>query len=353
MESESTKTPTATTPSTPVSPCVTYLTGKKVLAGHFLREMEEGVISTLDQTTGKAKKKKTHRVIRPDDRARDQFADALVAAPDRVERLLLLLQASASTSDTMRRIVMELTEAGNKRLGIISLPEGLDATAFSQAVSSWLTGIRKKPLKPADLNVLLLLIHFGWYQQLLDHDTAFRLVASAVSKTTKAPATNTQAANSAPTLLDVLLVAPTAGPVLPALVAYFDASKAVVDELNARLQSEGAQIDRLTADNANLNATTAELRAENGTLKEQKAVAEVTIAQLEKQAVNTRASYQHKLDDVRGRIRGSLQGQVTRWLQTSLDAVRASPPRTEVVEERLEEALKLIERELQWLQPSA
>ncbi len=66
-----------------------------------------------------------------------------------------------------------------------------------------------------------------------------------------------------------------------------------------------------------------------------------------------RASYQHKLDDVRGHIRGTLQGQLTRWLETSLDASRASPPRTEVIEERLEEALKLIEKELQWLQPSA
>lgn len=354
MENEVPKAPTSTTPSTLVSPWVTYLTEKKkVSAGQFLRDMEEGVIAVRDETTGKTKKKKTRSIIRPDERVRDQFVNAFADAPDGVERLLLLLQASASMSDTMRRIVMELTEAGIKRLGKISLPEPLDATAFNQAVSSWLTGMRKKPLKSADLKVLLLHIQFGWSRQLLDHDTAFRLVASAVTKPSKAPPTHAGAARPTPTLLDVLLAATTTGSVLPSLLGYFDASNAAVNELNAQIQSQAAQIARLTTESAKLRDTTADLHTENVTLKEQRDVAAMTIAQLERQAVNTRASYQHKLDDLRGRIRGTLQGQVTRWLQTSLDAARATPPRTEVVEERLEEALKLIEKELQWLQPSA
>ena len=88
-------------------------------------------------------------------------------------------------------------------------------------------------------------------------------------------------------------------------------------------------------------------------LKEEKTAAENKVTELEKQIVELRDGYQHKLDDLRGRIRGMLQGQLTRWLQTALDASRSDPPWTQAIQERLEDALRLIEKEIQWLQPSA
>lgn len=71
------------------------------------------------------------------------------------------------------------------------------------------------------------------------------------------------------------------------------------------------------------------------------------IEKLKKEIVEIQASYQYKLDDLRGRVRGLLRGQLTRFLQTALDASRSEPPRTSVIQERLEDSLKLIDKEIQ------
>jgi hypothetical protein len=63
--------------------------------------------------------------------------------------------------------------------------------------------------------------------------------------------------------------------------------------------------------------------------------------------------YKHRLQEVRGRMRGILEGQLTRWLQTALHASQETPPWTHTIQERLEEALSLIEKESRWLHPSA
>jgi chromosome segregation ATPase len=125
-----------------------------------------------------------------------------------------------------------------------------------------------------------------------------------------------------------------------------------MEEINAQIESQAADIARLTAECASLNITIAGLCAEIATLKEQKAAAGTKVAELEGQVVEIRNGYQHKLDELRGRIRGILQGQLTRWLQTALDASHADPPWTQAIQERLEDALRLIEREMKWLQPS-
>ena len=65
------------------------------------------------------------------------------------------------------------------------------------------------------------------------------------------------------------------------------------------------------------------------------------LAAAERQLVELRAGYQHKLDEERGKQRGAFD-TLARWLQTAIVAVRADPPRLPVVEERLEEALILV-----------
>jgi hypothetical protein len=348
MDTELTHTPTSTTPRTPakplaaeaspavvVSPWEEYLTGKKVPADHFLAKMGKGVITI------------------PDDTTRHRFAEALATKQDRIDRLVLLLQASTKFGDTIHRIVGEFAEAGIKRLGVVSFPEQLDATTFYHAVSSWLGGIRKRPVKPADLHILFLLLHFGRHRQLLDEDTAFSLIALAVFKPVKSRSKQTPYAKPAQTALEVLLAGAATAPVLSSSMAYYKVYTSAMDTLNIQMQSQVAEIGRLTAKCASLNATITGLHTDITKLQEEKATAESRIAELDKHIVDIRDGYQHKLDELRGRMRGILQGQLTRWLQTALDASRSDPPWAQAIQERLEDALKLIAKESQWLQPSA
>lgn len=355
MDTNPTITSVTTTSSTPVSPWVSFLTGRNVSADRFLRDVEDGVVSVLNEATGKAEKKKTHVITIPDETTRTHLLDVLMAKPERIGRLVLLLQACRSSRDTVRRIVAELAEAAIKRLGVIPFSEtrDLDATAFRHAVSSWLAGVRKKPLKPAELNVLFLLLHFGWYRKLLDEDTAFHLVTSAVSNSSKPRPTKANLAKSAAAPIEALLAASPSGPVLSSLVAHHKASKMALEEVNAQLQSQAVELGRLNAECARLNGSVEAMHAEIAMLEEQKGCAETKIVELEKQVMDIHDGYQHKLNDLRGHVRGMLQGSLRRWLQTAFDASYSNPPWTKAIQERLEDALKLIEKEVQWLQPSA
>jgi hypothetical protein len=348
METEPTQVPTSMTPlmsaeplateaspGVAVSPWEDYLIGKKVPADRFLAKMRKSVVTA------------------PDDATRHRFAEALAAKPDRIGRLIVLLQASAADGVTIRRIVVELAEAGIKRLGIVSFPEHLDANTFYHAVSSWLAGIRKKPLRPADVNMLFLLLHFGWHRQLLDDDTAFSLIASADAKPVTSRPQHAQPATLAHTALEVLLAGVHTAPLLSSALAYHKVYRSAMDKLHTQVQSHVAELGRLSAECTSLNATITGLRHDIATLQEEKANAESRIMELNQHIIDVRDGYQHKLDELRGRMRGTLQGQLTRWLQTALDASRSNPPWTQAIQERLEDALKLIEKEAQWLPPSA
>jgi hypothetical protein len=330
-----TKAPQASAPSSaPTCPWEQYLTGKKTSPELFLATMAKGPITI------------------PDEETRKRFTVALAAKPDRLTRFILLLQASATSGNTIRKIVTDFAEASIRQFGVVSFPEPLDAAAFRQTVASWIEDIPQKPLKPADLNILFLLLHFGSQRQLLHHDAAFSLVSTAVSKSAK-PARKASPTARQKTPLEVLLAATPSRPLLTALVAYSKAWRTQCDDLDERIEQQTEEIARLALESARQQSTISGLEKEIATLKEQKSAAEIKMAELENQIVQIHDGYKHKLDDLRGRIRGVMQGQLTRWLQTSLDAARSDPPFTKVVEERLEDALKLIEKEIQWLQPSA
>jgi hypothetical protein len=76
------------------------------------------------------------------------------------------------------------------------------------------------------------------------------------------------------------------------------------------------------------------------------------IAGLEQDLVSHRNSSKYSLQTTKARLLGMLSGELTRWLQTAQDAATADQPSVRVVIERLEQALRLIEGEIQWLQSS-
>jgi hypothetical protein len=335
-----TKPPASPTPQAfPPSPWETYLIGKKTAADAFLAKMGKGAITIPDQQT------------------KDRFAEAIVVKPARLTRLIFLLQACGAAVPTIRNILADLTEATVRRLSVITVPVSLEAAAYEVALTSWLSRVPKTPLKPAELNILFLLLHFGWQRGLLDHRFALTLLSSAVSKPVKPPRKSKPVEPvvlpPAKTPLEALLIAPPARAVLISLVATSQAWSSQSDKLSRQIKSQTAEIERLVAESSVLKAAIAGYKEEIQNLKTQKAAAEGRVADLERQMVEIRDGYQHKLDDLRGRVRGVLQGQLTRWLQTALDAARSDPPWTKAIEERLEDALRLIEKELQWLQPSA
>jgi len=70
------------------------------------------------------------------------------------------------------------------------------------------------------------------------------------------------------------------------------------------------------------------------------------IEKLKKEIVEIQGSYQYKLDNLRDRTRGLLQEELTRFIETALDALLYAPPQfaKKIIQERLEDSLKLIKK---------
>ena len=264
-------------------------------------------------------------------------------------RLVNLLQASAFTRDTLRRITIQFAEHTIHRLGLITLSESPGPDEFVHGIRAWLGGIAKRPLSASQLSNLWLLLNYGSLRQLLETHVAYDIVKTAVS-TGKRKSTRNSDIQS-PDALSVLTRASPARQVLAPLVAQFDANRRDTNALEQNLVQYVAAIDELTRDLEESKATMTELREELAAVKRQKEQDEVRIADLEKQFLDFQDGYQHKLDALRARIRGVLEGQLTRWLQTALEASRSDPPFMQAIDERLEDALKLIQKEVEWLQP--
>jgi len=328
-----------------------YLTGKKVSPESVFKQAVK-TVSIEAQGRETASRKKTRIIIRPDDKSKREFVDALVAQPDGVERLLFMLQASSSASDVIREIVNDLTGMGLVRLGIAASQEQLNEKALRDGVASWLDGSREKPMQCGGVDCLLLLLLYGYLSGFLDDHAVTENLLTARKKLWSATIKK-RPELPLPSLLKATIAARKTELVFQAVLAYSEDTWVEQHRLESDINRKYEQIAALRETNAVLNAENSDLSGQIKTLQEEKHAAELAIASLQKQVEEIRASYQHKIDDVRGHIRGTLEGQLTRWLETSLDASRANPPRVEVIEERLEDALKLIEKELRWLQPSA
>jgi hypothetical protein len=71
---------------------------------------------------------------------------------------------------------------------------------------------------------------------------------------------------------------------------------------------------------------------------------------LKQDLVSYRTSSTYTLQSTKARVLGTLSGELTRWLETARDASAADPPRTNVINERLNQAMQKIEAEVMWLQ---
>ena len=99
-------------------------------------------------------------------------------------------------------------------------------------------------------------------------------------------------------------------------------------------------------------AVSDERRGRIGHLQETVTALKRDIEGLEQDLVSQKTSSLYELQTTKARMMGVLRGELTRWLATAQDAATADPPHGRVVIERLEQALRKIEGEVQWLDSS-
>jgi hypothetical protein len=287
------------------------------------------------------------------------FSEAVTERPERFARVLALLQTAVASSQTAQEVVIELAQAAAAReLQLERWPADASSASVERIIEDWIRSRPKTPLPTGDLQVLHVLLLLAFTKHGLDQAEVFRLTRVAVTRSSKTPRRKVarkgrSAADERRLPADVLLGVTPAVRTLSILSDLYEAVRQERDAQAARIGELALLVEGLNQDLEQRHATESGLRDEIATLETDRSSMLKHQAELELRLSQLDDGYKHRLQEVRGRMRGILEGQLTRWLQTALHASQETPPWTHTIQERLEEALSLIEKESRWLHPSA
>ncbi len=278
------------------------------------------------------------------------MVQTLLARPDGALRLIFLLQALDEAVGSLRESILALTEAYlRERDTFPSSPPPLSAAECVLAVGPLLRPADPKDAKPKlDLFGLFLLLafHRGW----LGESDAFALLERAFPQPKPKRDRSNDAQPAGPSPLAIILGTPLRKPNLPPLLALHSAWE-------TRTAASAAHVRQLEANIARLENEKSLLRDEVQATKENITELEADVAEkserildLEKELTDAGTAARHRYDALKGRVRGFLGGELSRWLQNASEAANLEPPRVRVIQERLQSAVSSLQKETQWLQ---
>lgn len=308
-----------------------FLLGRKSKAARFVEKLRKGSVPVLDGE------------------ALARLGAETVSQKNGSERLLDLLQASVGTLPSIRETALDLATAGIEAAGIVLPTRPGSQYAYAQRVLTWLETTRG-PLKAQQLRMFMLLLHVGVVRYSLDRDTAFDLLRRALAPRTGKR--RDRVSRSEPLPEDVLILADPVPASLATLLKYEASILSERKRLEGQVEGQAAELSELRGRLGESDAALQESLEEIRRLQRENERAAAEIKSLKQEVEDVHGDYKYKLYDLRGHVRGALGGQLTQWLRTALDASCASPPKAGVIQERLEDALAMIEKEMQWLQPS-
>jgi hypothetical protein len=323
---------------------------------------------SLKKMSGKAflsRLNKDGRVPVPSPHEKTAFSMTVTESKDGFGRLLGLIHAVPASKSALREMVIFLAEAAAAReLQLDEWPKGPDAVV-ERRIGRWLDLRAKRPLIPRDLHAFYVFLHLARDVNKLEEDATFRLARLAVTPHPKVSRAKKDTGSGTPkkkgarrdlvelTAGDTIVSAAPPVPALTLLCNLHDAEERARAKLVDRVTQLEARVEELTSRILAQEEVEASLQSQVGELTTHREDLLGTVTNLEERLAQTEDGYRHRLQEVRGRVRGVMEGQLTRWIQTALHASQENPPWTNTIQERLEEALTLIEKESKWLRPSA
>ncbi len=306
---------------------------------------------------------KTGRVPVPAQTEIEEFARVAIDRKNGFSRVLALLQALPPAPTAIRQVVEELaSRAAARELGLVA-PDEVTSHSLERRIGRWLDLRPKRPLPNRDLQALHVILHVARARDHLDEQSMFRLVHEAVTplRRVSTKTATKRKKNSSPTAEpevqatpgSVLLSSAPTTAVLRLLCSLYSAAERDQRQLQQRIAVLEAAGDERDQHVRELQAAAHDLQSNVQSLEQTRLQLLHDLKASEERLAELDDGYRHKMQEIRGRLHGTLEGKLTRWLQTALQASEENPPWTHTIQERLEEALALIEKETKWLQPSA
>jgi len=281
----------------------------------------------------------------PDDIQR--MAQTLVDRSDGSLRLTSLLQALDESDGSVRESILAVAEEYLRQRQALITPSPADCRLIAERLLRSVDSKDRKP-KPELLGIVLLLAyHRAW----LTEEELIELFARAF------PAPKTKIARSGEARPEtspasIILAAPFKKPVLPLLLALHSVWRKRSASFGEQITQLQATIAALKSDKADLSGELQEALHKLGDFETDGREKDKCIRELEQELNDVRTAFQHRLDEIKGRMRGFLEGELSRWVQNASEAADMEPPRVRVIQERLQSMISGINREAKWLQSS-
>jgi len=267
----------------------------------------------------------------------NQLANAIARKPGSLTKLVTLIQEDGTTNPNLHNLLLTLSEAVIRTYGSVSLPQSANASTFAVELREWLHRRSKKPMTKQFSNELILLVLVGLHKGWVSSDEAADIMLSTTKDVGMSPLQITHS----------LLQLWSTDPSQQILFAQLATLRASADALQENIEALEVRIARLAAARNEYRLKVEELTSDIRDYEAREKEASERIDQLQHEARESRASYLHELRTSKEQTRGMLSDPILRWITTSLTAIRTSPPRIHVAEERLQDAVDMIKRELE------
>lgn len=266
--------------------------------------------------------------------------------------LLALLQNVGQEQDSLSDSVVRLAELALRQDGTLAPPQGGDRGPYVGLGKQLLMVTRKKRLTVRQRHICFTFIALGVRKGALEDGEVLELLRGVfpLARTREARRSGASAETASP--MEILVRGLGSRADVRGLLDLAEVSRARISEVEERRTLAEEARARAEREKTSLAREVEMRERELERLDGVKAELELRIAQLDSLNADLRTEFRHRLDETRGRLRGLFGGELSRWLESAYEASTAEPPRTAVIRERLETAIAVIRREIEWLRTS-
>lgn len=255
----------------------------------------------------------------PSEAETQRIIDRIVTGKGGFARLLTLLQVLGPERDSALELAAKLAELSLQRYGLLGPIAAEDNRTVVDIAKEWLGNISKARLSPAQRDALLVFILLHWRTGRLSDNQVLEVLNLMVSpRPSKKRLKAEVVAPSRPT--EALLRIVTGKANLKGLLELSTAWRHHAAQVDAARRFAESARDEAVAARDGLQQSADHLRQEVEQLRAVGTELERRIRELEVHGNDLRTDFQHRLDEMRGRLQGALDGEISRWLQTAYEA---------------------------------
>jgi hypothetical protein len=271
------------------------------------------------------------------------------------ERLLLVLQCHRRCKPVVLEQVILVAEVYLKNPDNPLFARGPSSASAAQRVHAWLSSRREEVLPAPEVCLAFCALLVGLLKREMRESDALSLLESVLTKPVEVPKPGQPAEEHgvASTVLSFLpgTDSEPAFELFRQMMARVDAQERHVGELRTELMDVREEKERLKTALNDQSSEISQLRSIVADLEQVRAALQDDVGRLEKDLSQFQDGLTHRIDQLRSKVRAALEGPATRHLQNALEAIQADPPWIEAAEERIEDAMNLLRKEAECLQP--